>query len=66
MKKGNIIEIIAILSLSFILTSTYSVSGVVPTLLEAFPFYSRSSIEFLISIPSISMIVMIALTCQIL
>lgn len=62
MKKGNAIEIIAILSLSFILTSTYSVSGVVPTLLEAFPFYSRSSIEFLISIPSISMIVMIALS----
>ncbi|MDN6127910.1 MAG: MFS transporter [Tetragenococcus halophilus] len=62
MKKGNAIEIIAILSLSFILTSTYSVSGVVPTLLEAFPFYSRSSIEFLVSIPSISMIVMIALS----
>lgn len=62
MKKGNTIEIIAILSLSFILTSTYSVSGVVPTLLEAFPFYPRSSIEFLVSVPSISMIIMIALS----
>ncbi len=62
MKKGNTIEIIAILSLSFLLTSTYSVSGVVPTLLEAFPSYSRSSIEFLVSIPSISMIIMIALS----
>lgn len=62
MKKGNTIEIIAILSLSFILTSTYSVSGVVPTLLNVFSSYSRSSVEFLVSIPSISMIVMIALS----
>ncbi|MDN6640700.1 MAG: MFS transporter [Tetragenococcus sp.] len=62
MKKGNTIEIIAILSLSFILTSTYSVSGVMPTLLDVFSSYSRSSVEFLISIPSISMIVMIALS----
>jgi len=62
MKKVNITEIIAILSLSFLLTSTYSVSGVTPTLLKAFSSYSRSSIEFLVSIPSVSMIIMIALS----
>ncbi|GMA55093.1 hypothetical protein GCM10025857_64500 [Alicyclobacillus contaminans] len=62
MKKVNITEVIAILSLSFLLTSTYSVSGVTPTLLKAFSSYSRSSIEFLVSIPSVSMIIMIALS----
>lgn len=61
-QKSNIMEIIAILSLSLILTSALSVSGTVPDLLNYFSDHPRSSVEFLISIPSISMTIMIALS----
>lgn len=62
MKKQHTMEIIAILSLSLILTSSLSVSGTVPAMLEYFSDYSRASVEFLISIPAIAMTVMVALS----
>lgn len=54
-------EIIAILSLSLMLTSTLSVSGVIPELLLYFNDYSRSSVEWLISVTSIATTIMVGL-----
>lgn len=55
-------EKIAILSLSLILTSMLAVSGSIPALIQQFDGYSRSSIEFLVSIPAFPMIIMVALS----
>lgn len=62
MKKSNILEIIGILSLSLILLSSFAISSCLPDLLQLFPDHDRSSVEFLISAPSVSMVCMIALT----
>lgn len=62
MKKTNFFEIIGVLSLSLILTSAFSISGSVPSMLEVFEGYSRSNIELLISVPSFFMMTMIALS----
>ena len=62
MKKTNYLEVIGVLSLSLILTSAYAVSGCLPAMIEAFPDYSRSSVELLLSLPSFAMMVMIALS----
>lgn len=62
MKKSNILEIIGILSLSLLLLSAFAVSSCLPEMLLAFPDHDRASVEFLISSPSTSMVVMIALT----
>ena len=62
MKKTNILEIIGILSLSLILLSSFAVSSCLPEMLQLFPDRDRASVEFLISSPSMSMVVMIALT----
>lgn len=62
MKKTNFFEIIGILSLSLLLLSAFAVSSCLPEMLLAFPDHDRASVEFLISSPSTSMVVMIALT----
>lgn len=62
MKKTNIFEIIGILSLSLLLLSAFAVSSCLPEMLLAFPDRDRASVEFLISSPSTSMLLMIALT----
>lgn len=62
MKKNNYLEIIGILSLSLLLTSSFAVSSCVPEMMKTFSGYDRSSVEFLISSPSIAMVIMIALT----
>lgn len=62
MKKTNYLEIIGVLSLSFILTSAMSVSGCIPAMIEEFSSYSRSSVELLLSVPAFAMMTMIALS----
>lgn len=62
MKKNNYLEIIGILSLSLLLTSSFAVSSCVPEMMKTFSGYDRSAVEFLISSPSIAMVIMIALT----
>lgn len=62
MKKTNYLQIVGVLSLSLILTSAFSISGSVPSMLEVFDGYSRANIELLISVPSFFMMTMIALS----
>lgn len=62
MKKTNYFEIIGVLSLSLLLTSTYSISGCVPEMLDAFSEYPRSSVELLVSLPSTAIMFVVALT----
>lgn len=62
MKKRNYLEMIGILSLSLMLTSTMAVSSTLPDMLNLFSGYSRSSVELLFSVPAFSMVVIIALT----
>lgn len=62
MQKRNYMEIIGILALSFILTSSLAVSSCLPEMFLAFPDHSRSSVELLMSVPAFSMIFMIALS----
>ena len=52
---------IALLSLSLILTSAYSVSIVLPSLLQHFSEYTTAQVEMLISAPSFAITVMIVL-----
>ncbi|MBQ0070777.1 MAG: MFS transporter [Spirochaetales bacterium] len=59
--EGNLMEKVAILSLSLILVSTYSVSCIVPKLLEHFSDKPRSAVEFLVSVPSFGIAFMIFL-----
>lgn len=61
-QRNKIFEIIGVLSVSLILTSTHSISGALPVLQQQFPEASRSALEFLVSIPTILMTVMIALS----
>lgn len=60
--KNRFLEIIGILSLSFIICSSLAVSSGIPEMMEEFPTYSRSSLEFLMSAPTISILTIIALT----
>ena len=62
MKKTNYLEIIGILSLSLILTSTMAVSGSMPEILDYFSNYDRSSVEMMLSVPTASILVIIAVT----
>ena len=55
---------IALLSLSLILTSAYSVSIVLPSLLQHFSEYTTAQVEMLISAPSFAITVMIVLNCM--
>lgn len=61
-QKNKIFEIIGVLSVSLILTSTHSISGALPVLLQQFPDISRSSMDFLVSVPTVLMLIMIALS----
>ena len=61
-KKKNTREVVGILSLSLILVSTFSVSACLPDMLKYYSGYSRASVEMLVSIPSMVMVVMIALS----
>lgn len=58
MQKRNYMEIVGILALSLILTSALSVSSCLPEMLKAFPDYSRSSVELLMSVSAFPMIIM--------
>lgn len=60
--KNRLLEIIGILSLSFIICSSLAVSSGIPEMMEEFPSYSRASLEFLMSAPTISILTVIALT----
>ena len=62
MKRKNLFEIIGVLSLSFMLTCAMAISGAIPAMIEAFPGYSRSSVEFLLSVTSFMMMLMVALS----
>lgn len=62
MRKTNYLEIIGILSLSFILTSTLSISCSIPAMIEEFAAYSRATVEFSLSVTSSAMIAMIVLS----
>lgn len=67
MKKTSYMEIAGILSLSLLITSTMAISGGVPEMVNEFctndsGMYSRSSIELLVSIPSFTIMLIIALT----
>lgn len=55
------LEKMAILSLSLILISTYSVSSVLPLMAEHFSGYSITKVEQLVSIPSFAIMIMIML-----
>ncbi len=57
MKKTT--EKLAILSLSLMLVSTYSISAVLPSMLGYFNSYSPSQVDILISIPSFAIMIMI-------
>ena len=62
MRKTNYLEIIGILSLSFILTSALSISCSIPAMIEEFAAYSRATVEFSLSVTSSAMIAMIVLS----
>lgn len=55
----NTTEKLAILSLSLMLVSTYSVSAILPSMLENYSNYSPSQVDILISIPSFAIMIMI-------
>ncbi|MGO2082228.1 MFS transporter [Vagococcus sp.] len=61
MKKHKTMEVLAILSLSLVLTSTLSISGIIPDLLVHFENYSRSSVELIVSVTSIATTIMVGL-----
>ena len=61
-QKTKLLEIIGVLSVSLILTTTHSISGALPLFQEQFPQVSRSAMEFMISVPTILMTIMIALS----
>ena len=60
--KSRLLEIIGILSLSFIICSTMAVSSGIPEMMETFPNHSRASLEFLMSAPTIAILTIITLT----
>ncbi len=62
MKKTNFLEIIGVLSLSLLLTSTYAVSSCLPEMMKTYHQYEQSAVDTLISVPSASILFMIALS----
>ena len=62
MKKTNYLEIIGVLSLSFMLLGTYAVSGCLPEMMKTFHQYDQAAIDNLISVPSASILAMIVLS----
>lgn len=62
MKKVHRFEILGILSLSLMLTSTFAISSCLPEMMKTFHEYERSEVEFLVSSTTFSVILMIALT----
>lgn len=60
--KNRVLEIIGILSLSFIICSTMAVSSGLPEMMAEFPEHSRTSLEFLMSAPTIAILTIITLT----
>ncbi len=62
MKNKKYFEIIGVLSLSLMLTCAMAISGAIPAMVEEFSNYSRSSVEFLLSVTSFMMILMVALS----
>ena len=52
-------EKITVLSLSFMLITTFSVTPLLPLMQKAFPAYSTDQVEMLVSIPSFCMMLMI-------
>ena len=62
MNKSNRLEIVGILSLSLILTASFSVSSCLPGMMETFKGYSLASLELVMTLPAISMTVVIAIS----
>ena len=62
MSKRKKLEIIGVLSLSFILTSALAVSGSIPAMIEEFSNYSRGNVELLLSVTAFTMMLMIVLS----
>ncbi len=62
MNKSNKLEIIGVLSISFLITSSFAVSSCLPEMMKTFSEYSRAEMEMLMSAPSFTMLLMIALT----
>lgn len=62
MSKRKKLEIIGVLSLSFILTSALAVSGGIPAMIEEFSNYSRGDVELLLSVTAFTMMLMIILS----
>lgn len=62
MNKSNKLEIVGVLSLSLLITSAFAVSSCLPEMMKDFTNYDRSSLELLMSAPSFTMLLMIALT----
>ena len=62
MKKTNYLEIIGVLSLSFMLLGTYAVSGCLPEMMKTFHQYDQAAVDNLISVPSASILAMIVLS----
>ncbi len=60
----NITEKLAILSLSLMLVSTYSISAVLPSMLGYYDSYSPSQVDILISIPSFAIMIMILINTR--
>ena len=55
----NTTEKLAILSLSLMLVSTYSIAAILPSMFEYYSSYSPSQVDILISIPSFAIMIMI-------
>jgi len=62
MNHSKRMEIVGVLSLSLLITSAFAVSSCLPEMMKTFPQYDRSSLELLMSAPSFTMLLMIALT----
>lgn len=62
MNHSKQMEIVGVLSLSLLITSSFAVSSCLPEMMKTFSEYDRSALELLMSAPSFTMLLMIALT----
>ena len=62
MNHSKQMEIVGVLSLSLLITSAFAVSSCLPEMMKTFSEYDRSALELLMSAPSFTMLLMIALT----
>ena len=62
MNHSKRMEIVGVLSLSLLITSAFAVSSCLPEMMKTFSEYDRSALELLMSAPSFTMLLMIALT----